>query len=115
MAAVLRVALLIAVFAVAATSAAAATDPQITYLQRTLKADMVATFKKQAPGLKITTVTCKLPADGITSHCKANFLAGKVKGYYPVVAKLQDLGGKLRWTASSPKCWNAAKKRYVAC
>ena len=115
MAAVSRIVVLLAAFAVAVNSATAATDPRITYLQRTLKADMVATFKKQAPSLKITTVTCKLPTDGITSHCKASFLAGKVRGYYPVVAKLQDLGGKLRWTASSPKCWNAAKKRYVAC
>ena len=87
----------------------------MAYLQKTLKADMVATFKKQAPGLKITTVTCKIPADGVTSHCKAYFTAGSRKGYYPVLAKLQDLGGKLRWTAASPRCWNAQKKRYVAC
>jgi hypothetical protein len=116
MAAVSRFVLLIAAFTVFVASATAATDPRLAYLQKTLKADMVATFKKQAPSLKITTVTCKLPTDGVTSRCKAFFLAGgKVKGYYPVAAKLQDLGGKLHWTASSPKCWDTAKKRYVAC
>jgi hypothetical protein len=110
-----RAALTIAVFALSAGVASAAVDPRLTYLQKTLKADMVATFKKQAPKLTITTVTCKLPSEGVTSHCKAFFRISTTKGYYPVTAKLQDLGGKLTWTAQSPKCWSAAKKRYLAC
>jgi hypothetical protein len=115
MARVRRAALVIAVFALSGGIATGAVDPRLSYLQKTLKADMVKTFKKQAPNLTITTVTCKLPTDGVTSHCKAFFTVSHTKGYYPVTAKLQDLGGKLNWTAQSPKCWNAAKKRYVAC
>ena len=101
--------------ALAAGAASGATDPRLAYLQKTLKANMVKTFKKQAPRLEITTVSCKLPANGITSHCKAFFAVGTTKGYYPVTAKLHDLGGKLTWTAQSPKCWNPSKKKYVAC
>jgi hypothetical protein len=115
MAAMRPLLLLAAVCAVTAGPAFGATDPRLTQLQTTLKANMVKTFKKQAPSLKITTVSCKLPADGVTSHCKAYFTVSKTKGYYPVVAKLHDLGGKLTWTAQSPQCWNAAKKKYVAC
>ena len=107
--------LLVLVAAVAAGAASGATDPRLAYLQKTLKANMVTTFKKQAPSLKLTTLSCKLPKDGTTAHCKAFFVVSKTKGYYPVTAKLHELGGKLTWTATSPKCWNAAKKTYVAC
>ena len=108
--------LLLAILSVLITGVAlGATDPRLVYLQKTLKTDMVKTFKKKAPRLTIGRVTCVLPKDGVTSHCKATFTVGPIKGYYPVVAKLHDVGGTLTWTASSPKCWNAAKKRYVAC
>ena len=110
-----RLLVLLAIFALAPGSALAAKDPRLVYLERTLKADMVKTFKKQAPKLKLETVTCVLPKSGITSHCKATFTAGGIKGYYPVTAKLHDVGGRLTWTATSPKCWNATKKKYVAC
>jgi hypothetical protein len=107
--------LLVLVFAVAAGAASGATDPRLAYLQKTLKANMVKTFAKQAPTLKLTTLSCTLPKDGATAHCKAFFTVKGTKGYYPVVAKLHDLGGKLTWTAQSPQCWNAAKKKYVSC
>ena len=110
-----RLLLVLAACCVAAGPAAAAKDPRLTYLQNTLKADMVKTFKKQAPSLKLSTVTCVIPKSGATSHCKAFFTVGKTKGYYPVTAVLHDLGGKLTWTARSPKCWVAAKKTYLAC
>jgi hypothetical protein len=110
-----RLVLLLVTVALAAGPAQAAKDPRLTYLQTTLKADMVKTFKKQAPKLKITTVTCVVPKEGITSHCKAYFIVSRTKGYYPVTAKLHDLGGTLTWTAQSPKCWDTAKKKYVAC
>ena len=107
--------LLVLVAAVAAGGASGATDPRLAYLQKTLKANMVKTFKKQAPALKLTTLSCTLPKNGVTAHCKAFFVVSKTKGYYPVTAKLHELGGKLTWTATSPKCWNAAKKTYVSC
>jgi hypothetical protein len=110
-----RLALLALLTALVPATALGATDPRLTYLQKTLKADMVKTFKKQAPKLMITTLACTLPKDGVTAHCKASFTDGPIKGYYPVVAKLHEVGGTLTWTASSPKCWSVAKKAYVAC
>ena len=107
--------LLVLVFTVATGVASGAADPRLAYLQKTLKANMVKTFKKQAPSLRLTTLSCKLPANGSTAHCQAFFTVKGTKGYYPVVAKLHDLGGKLTWTAQSPQCWNAAKKKYLAC
>ena len=104
--------LLLAVAGIVAGSAFGATDPK---LNRTLKADMVKAFKKQAPTLKFTTVTCVLPESGSTAHCKAFFTVSGTKGYYPVTAKLHDLGGTLTWTAQSPKCLNTNTKKYIAC
>jgi hypothetical protein len=105
---------LVAVSGLLAASAGAATNPELTHLQNTLKASMVTAFKKQAPSLKITTVTCKLPTNGTTAHCKANFTAGTVKGYYPVAATILA-SGKLKWTASSPKCFNAKTGKAISC
>jgi len=106
------IASLFAVCAVAAGTALAATSP-VQSLEKTLKADMVKTFKKQAPKLVIGTVSCVLPANGVTAHCKANFTDGGFKGYYPVTATIED-SGNIKWTAESPKClYN--KKTYTAC
>jgi hypothetical protein len=115
MAAMRRLLLAFLVCVVSAPPALAAVNPNVVYLQKTLKASMVAAFKKQAPGLKILTVTCKLPTNGTKSHCKAHFTAGSVKGYYPVTATLHDLGGKLTWTASKPKCFNAKTGKSISC
>jgi hypothetical protein len=103
--------LLLALVAIAAATALGATDPQ---LDKTLKADMAKTFKKQAPTLKFTTVSCTLPESGVTAHCKAYFTVTGTKGYYPVTAAIHD-SGKLTWTAKSPKCLNTKTGKYVAC
>jgi hypothetical protein len=99
----------------APATAAAAVNPEQLALQKSLKAEMAKTFKKQAPALTITTVTCKLPSSGTTSHCTAHFTAGGVKGYYPVTATLHDLGGTLSWTAASPKCFDAKTGKGISC
>ena len=115
MAAMRRILPLLLASGLLAASAAAATNPELIHLQTTLKASMVATFKKQAPGLKITTVTCTLPSNGTTAHCKAHFTAGTtVKGYYPVAAKILDTG-QLKWTTSAPKCFNAKTGKAIHC
>ena len=103
--------LVLAVAAIAASPAIGATDPK---LNSTLKADMVRAFKKQAPTLKFTTVTCVLPENGVTAHCKAFFTVRTTKGYYPVNATIHD-SGTLSWTAQSPKCLNPKTKKYAAC
>ena len=106
-----RILLLLAVSGVAAGPALGARDPG---LEKSLKADMVKTFKKQAPTLKFATVNCTLPANGTTAHCKAYFTVKTTKGYYPVKATIHD-SGALTWTAQSPKCLNTKTKKYVAC
>jgi len=101
--------------AVLAPAAAAATNPELTYLEKTLKADMVKTFRTKAPGLSITTVTCKLPANGVTATCTAWFTTGALEGYYPVKATLHDVGGSLTWTTGPPKCTDAKTGKSVPC
>ena len=106
-----RILLFLVVAGIAAGSASAARDPG---LERSLKADMVKTFKKQAPTLKFTTVICTLPENGTTAHCKAYFTVSGTKGYYPVKATIHD-NGQLTWSAQSPKCLNTTTKKYAAC
>lgn len=103
---------LLAVCAVAAAPALGAATPAQS-LEKTLKADMVKTFKKQAPKLVIATVSCTLPKNGVTAHCKANFTDAGVTGYYPVTATIET-SGDIKWTADSPKCLYT-KKTYTAC
>jgi hypothetical protein len=100
--------------AVFAAGAGAATNPEQLRLQKTLRANMVKTFKKRAPSLKITTVTCKLPRNGTVARCTARFTTGSVKGWYPVKAVLHD-SGTLTWTATSPKCFNAKTNKPIPC
>ncbi len=101
-------------FLTLAAGAAAAVDPRVAALQKSLKGDMVKTFAQRAPGLKITTVTCKLPSSGTVATCIAHFTAGTIKGYYPVRAVILS-SGQLRWTASTPKCFVAKTGKPTRC
>ena len=102
-------------FVVLAASAAAATNPEQIRLQKSLKPQIAASFKKQAPTLKLTAVTCKLPTDGVTAHCLAHFTYGaKVLVVYPVTATIHD-SGQLTWAAKSPTCTDARTKKKLAC
>lgn len=102
-------------FVVLTAAAAAATNPEQIRLQKSLKTQIAATFKKQAPKLKLTTVTCKLPSNGVTAHCKARFTYGKtVVVVYPVTATIHE-SGQLTWVAKSPACTNATTKKKIAC
>ena len=115
MAAMRRLVPTILAAAVLVPTAAAATNPELAYLEKTLKADMVKTFKRQAPGLTITTVTCRLPSDGITATCTARFTSGSVKGFYPVKATLHNMGGALTWKTGTPQCTDAKTGKAVSC
>jgi hypothetical protein len=102
------------VAAVLAAAAGAATNPEQLRLEKTLRANMVKTFKKRAPSLRITAVTCKLPRNGTVARCTARFTTGSVDGWYPVKAVLHD-SGLLTWTATSPKCFDAKTKKRLPC
>jgi hypothetical protein len=103
---------------VTAAPAGAATNPEAVHLAKTLKASMVKRYKKAAPGLSFTTVTCKLPSSGTVAHCTANFDyksgAFEAKGSYAVRVKLLETG-KITWTAGSPKCRNAKTGKAISC
>jgi hypothetical protein len=103
-----------ALSALALVGGAAAANPEQARLEKTLKAAMVKTFLKQAPSLRITTVACKLPANGTVAHCTASFTAGAVKGVYPVTAKLLS-SGALSWTTAPPRCRSVRTNKPVAC
>jgi hypothetical protein len=97
-----------------ASTAAAAANPEQLRLQKTLKAAMVKAFQKQAPKLKLTTVSCRLPKSGTVARCTAHFKVSAVKGYYPVKVVLHETG-TISWTASSPKCFDAKSGKKLPC
>jgi len=94
--------------------ASGAVNPEQLRLQRSLKADMAKSFKKRAPSLEITTVSCKLPVSGTVAHCTAHFVVGQVKGYYKVSATIHE-SGQLTWTAASPRCFDAKSGKALRC
>ena len=109
---VLRIALTAALLlAFAASAGANFSDPT---LAKSLKTQMVKTFKTKAPALKITTVTCTAPTSGVTAKCIAHFTDASIKGYYPVTATIHD-SGKMTWVAESPKCLDTKTGKYGAC
>jgi hypothetical protein len=111
-----RILLLLVLTGLTAGPALAAKNPDLVKLEKTLKADMVKNFKKQAPSLKIGAVTCTIPSNGgAATHCKAYFTVSGTKGYYPVTTKFHDLGGTNSWTAQAPKCLNPKSKKYTPC
>ena len=58
------------------TAAAAAAALAVTPAQglaRRLKASMASYYAKSDPGLKFTTVTCKIATDRTTARCNAHF------------------------------------------
>ena len=108
----------ICVAALTAAAPAAAGNPEALHLAKTLKTSMVARYKKVAPRLTFTTVTCRLPSSGSVAHCTAKFTYSsrrvKARGYYPVTVKLLQTG-QIRWTAASPRCRDARTGKTLRC
>jgi hypothetical protein len=102
-------------FVLLAAAASAATNPEQIRLQKSLAPKIAATFQKQAPKLKLKTVTCKLPSSGVTAHCKARFTYGTTYiVVYPVTATIHD-SGRLTWVAKSPSCTSTKTKKTTPC
>jgi hypothetical protein len=100
----------IALTAVVGSSAALATpNPKLTRLQKTLRANIVGAFKKEAPEMKITVVACTIPVKGAPARCTAHFKANGGTGFYPVMATYSSNGTLRRWaTTGRPTCFGAA-------
>jgi hypothetical protein len=100
-------------FAGTATVAGAA-DPVAILMQQSVKNALQANMNKQAPGMRITTVTCKVAKDARSGTCRANFTYKTIRGYYMLKVK-QPLKGKPSYTSTSVTCFVAKTGAKVAC
>ena len=113
-----RLLLVLAAVSIAVTPAVAAHGPASRLPAEDAEdATWSRRFKKRAPSLQAyDRVTCVIAEErGHLSLQGVLHRRQDARAYYPVTATLHDLGGKLTWTAKSPKCWAAAKKKYLAC
>jgi hypothetical protein len=98
----------------AAAAALAATPAQ--GLARQLKASMAAYYGKSDPGLKFTTVTCKISSDRTTARCHARFtVAAKHASGVFVVAVSGAAGGNVSTKTLSVSCKDSRTGKKIAC
>jgi len=110
---VLRAATVAAALLVTAT-AGAATPAQ--GLARQLKASMQSYYAKSEPGLRFTTVTCKISGDRTTARCNAQFtVAAKHAAGVFVVALTGAAGGTVTTKALSVSCKDTRTGKKLAC
>jgi hypothetical protein len=101
------------------SAAAAATALSLTPAQglaRELKASMTSYYKKSDPGLKFTTVTCKISSDQTTARCNAHFtvVAKHASGVF-VVAVTGGTGGNARTKTLSVSCKDTRTGKKISC
>jgi hypothetical protein len=75
---VLRALTVALAIALAASAAASATSPAAG-LAKQLGSSMQSYYKSHVPGLKITTVSCKIASTGSSAACKAHFTIVKAR------------------------------------
>ena len=99
----------------AATAAALALTPA-QGLARRLKASMTSYYAKSDPGLKFTTVTCKIATDGTTARCNARFtvVSKHASGVF-VVAVTGGVGGNVSTKTLSVSCKDIRTGTKIAC
>ena len=100
--------------AAAATAALALTPAQ--GLARQLKASMASYYKKSDPGLKFTTVTCRISSDRTTARCNAHFtvVSKHATGVF-VVAVTGGAGGTVSTKTLSASCKDTRTGKKIAC
>ena len=101
------------------TAAAAAAALALTPAQglaRRLKASMTSYYAKSDPGLKFTTVTCKIAPDRTTARCNARFtVASKQAAGVFVVSVTGGAGGNVTTKTLSVSCKETRTGKKVAC
>ena len=95
-------------------TASAAVDPVVYLMQQSVKKALQADLRKQVPGLKVKTVTCKVAKDATRGTCKATWTYKTVLGYY-VLAVKQPKVGRPSYASTTVKCFDAKTKRAVPC
>jgi hypothetical protein len=101
------------------TAAAAAAALAVTPAQglaRQLKASMTSYYAKSDPGLKFTTVTCKISSDQTTARCNAHFtvVSKHANGVF-VVAVTGATGGNVSTKTLSVSCKDTRSGKKIAC
>jgi hypothetical protein len=112
-----RIAAAAAAAALALPAAALAWTPaQNAAFAKQLKTKIAPVFRKQAPSLALTEVTCVLPKSGTLVKCKARFSAksAHAKVVYRIDAKLLETG-QIRWTTVGHACTDARTGKAFAC
>jgi hypothetical protein len=90
--------------------------PPAQGLAAQLKASMTAYYAKSDPGLKFTTVTCRIASDRTTARCNAHFtLAAKHAAGVFVVAVTGAAGGRVRTRTLSVSCTDTRSGKKRAC
>jgi hypothetical protein len=100
--------------ALACGTAAAAVDPVAVLMQQSLKKALQADLRKQVPGIKVTTVKCKVSKDATKGTCRADFAYKTITGYYTLAVK-QPKVGRPSYASTSVHCFDAKSKRAVPC
>jgi hypothetical protein len=100
--------------ALACGTASAAVDPVVYLMQASVKKALQADLKKQVPGLKVTTVACKVSKDTTKGTCKASWKYKTVIGYYMLAVK-QPKVGRPSYASTTVKCFDAKTKKAVPC
>jgi hypothetical protein len=100
--------------AAAAAAALAVTPAQGLALQ--LKASMTSYYAKSDPGLKFTTVTCKISSNQTTARCNAHFtvVSKHADGVF-VVAVAGGAGGNVSTKTLSVSCKDTRSGKKIAC
>jgi hypothetical protein len=103
------------VLSAAAAAATLAVTPA-EGLARQLKASMASYYKKSDPGLKFTTVTCKIASDQTKARCNARFtvVSKHASGVF-VVAVTGGVGGNVSTKTLSVSCEDTRTGTKIAC
>jgi hypothetical protein len=81
-----------------------------------LKTSMTAYYRKSDPGLKFTTVTCKIASGRTSARCNAHFtvVSRHAAGVF-VVAVTGAAGGNVRTKTLSVSCKDTRTGKKLAC
>jgi hypothetical protein len=99
-----------------ATSATAGAVTPAAGLAKQLKASMQAYYEKGNPGLKITTVTCKIARNRTTARCNAHFKVASKHALGVFVVSVQGAsGGSVTTKTLSVSCQDSRTGAKRAC
>jgi hypothetical protein len=114
----MRLAGVFALLGLLLAGAASAAYPKagIQYADKTMKASFTAWAKKNLPGTKVGTVSCKLPSSGNVIHCTVHVSAPKNQEniVFKVKGTLHD-SGQLTWVSTSHSCTDSKTGKPFSC